>query len=126
METMIQCQNDPLDMIEVSISRLENMRRNKETLPTQSLTIPDTSRHIDENQESWYLEEFDQDSISPQNLELDQYQPIDELTSEVELDYECEPDPQLCDSVPIFESMLTTVSLPIWTNFLSQHLFPYS
>ena len=52
METMIQCQNDPLDMIEARISRLENMRRNKETLPIQSLTIPNTSSHIDENQES--------------------------------------------------------------------------
>ena len=71
METMIQCQDDPLDMIEARISRLENMRRNKETLPIQSLTIPDTSSHIDENQESWYLEDFDQDSVSPQSLELD-------------------------------------------------------
>ena len=51
------------------------MCRNEETFPTQSLTIPDTSSHIDENQESWYLEDFDQDSISPENLELDQYQP---------------------------------------------------
>ena len=42
MESMIQFQNDPLDMIEVRLSRLENMRRNKETLPTQSLTILDT------------------------------------------------------------------------------------
>jgi len=62
---MIQFQNDPLDMIEARLSRLENMRRNKKTLPTQSLTILDTSSHIDENQESWYLEDFDQDSISP-------------------------------------------------------------
>ena len=67
-------------MIEARLSRLENMCRNKETLPTQSLTILDTSSHIDENQESWYLEDFDQDSILSQNLELDQYQPIDELT----------------------------------------------
>ena len=51
-------------MIETRFSRLENMRRNKKTLPTQSLTILDTSNHIDENQESWYLEDFDQDSIS--------------------------------------------------------------
>ena len=50
METMIQCQNDPLDMIEVRLSRLENIRMNKKTLSTQSLTIPDTSSHIDENQ----------------------------------------------------------------------------
>ena len=37
---MIHFQNDPLDMIEVRISRLENMHRNKKTLPIQSLTIP--------------------------------------------------------------------------------------
>jgi len=94
---MIQCQNDLFDMIEVRLSRLKNMSRNKETLPTQYLTIPDTSSHIDENQESWYLEDFDQDSISPENLELDQYQPIDELASfhfnEIEFDYEYEPNP---------------------------------
>ena len=47
LETMIQYQNDPLDMIEARLSRLENMRRNKETLPTQFLTIPDTSSHIE-------------------------------------------------------------------------------
>ena len=70
---MIKFQSDPLDMIEARLSRLENMRKNKKTLPTQSLTIPDTSNHIDENQESWYLEDFDQNSISPQNLKLDQY-----------------------------------------------------
>ena len=93
-------------MIEAKLSRLENIRRNKKTLPIQSLTISNTSSHIDENQESWYFKDFAQDSVSPQNLKLDQYQPIDELASfhfnEIELDYECEPDPQLCDSVPIF------------------------
>jgi len=96
IETMIQCQNDPLDMIEERLSKLENKCRNKETLPTQSLNILDTSSHIEKNQESWYLEDFDQDSISSQNLELDQYQSINELVSfhfnEIELDYKCEPD----------------------------------
>ena len=115
MESMIQFQNDPLNMIETRLSRLENIRRNKKTLPTQSLTILDTSNYIDENQESWYLEDFNQDSISPQNLELDQYQPIGELASfhfnEIELDHECEPIPQLCDLVSIFKSMLTLVFL---------------
>jgi len=52
MESMIQFQSYPFDMIEVRLSRLENMRRNEEILPTQSLTIPDTSSHIDENKES--------------------------------------------------------------------------
>ena len=49
---MTQFQSDPLNIIEVRLSRLENMCKNKKTLPTQSLTIPDTSSHIDENEES--------------------------------------------------------------------------
>ena len=92
------------------------MHRNKETLPTQSLTIPDTSSHIDENKESWNLKDFDQDSISSHKLELDQFQGLDKLASfsfnEIEFECECDADPQPCDSVPIFESMLTLVSLP--------------
>ena len=68
-------------MIELKLSRLKNMHMNEETLPTQSLTIPDTSSHIDGNQESWYLEDYDQDSTSPQNFELDQYPLIDKLAS---------------------------------------------
>ena len=85
------------------------------------------SSHVDENQESWYLEDFDQDLIAPQNLELDQYQPINELASfhfnEIELDYECELYPQLCDSVSIFESMLTPVFLPNLDQFPKQPFF---
>ena len=69
------------------------MHKNEKTLSTQFLTIPDTSRQIDENQESWYLEDFDQDLTSLQNLELDQYQPIDKFTSfhfnKIKLEYEC-------------------------------------
>ena len=93
---MIQFQSDSFDMIEVRLSRLENMQRNKKNLSTQSLIIPDISSHIDENQESWHLEDFDQDSISLQNLELDQYQPIDKLASfyfnKIELEHEYDPD----------------------------------
>ena len=37
-------------MIEARLSRLENRRRNEKTLFTQSLTIPDTSNHIYEDQ----------------------------------------------------------------------------
>ena len=39
-ESMIQFQSDPFNMIEARLSWLENMCRNNETLPTQSLTIP--------------------------------------------------------------------------------------
>ena len=113
-------------MLEPQLRRWVNANDKEEkTLPTQSLTIPNTSSHIDENQESWYLEDFDQDSVSPQSIELDQYQPTDEFASfhfnEIELYHECEPDPQLCDSVFIFESMLILVSHSICTNFRSQY-----
>ena len=63
------------------------------------LTIPDSPNHIDE--ESWYLRDFNQDSISPHNSELDQYQPNDKLASfyfnEIELEDECDIDFQYCD-----------------------------
>ena len=105
------------------------MRRNKKTLPTQSLTIPDTSSHIDENQESWCLGDFNQKSISSHKLELDQFQILDKLASfpfnEIELKCECDPNSQPCDSVPIFESILTPIFLPNLDQFSSQHLFPY-
>ena len=55
MKNLIQSDNyfsQSLNMIEVRLSRLENIRMNKKTLSTQSLTIPDTSNHIEENQES--------------------------------------------------------------------------
>ena len=46
--------------------------------------------------------------------------------NEIELDYECEPDSQLCDSVSIFESMLTPVSLPKLDLFLEPTLISVS
>ena len=88
--------------------------RNEETLSNTFSIIPDSPNHIDE--ESWYLEDFDQDSISPQNFKLDQYQSIDKLASfhfnEIELEDECDTNSQYCDSVPLFKSTLTLVSLP--------------
>ena len=44
--------------------------------------------------------------------------------NEIELDYECEPDLQLCDSVPIFESMLTLVFLPNLDQFPEPTFIP--
>jgi len=112
MEAYIQS----IDRLEAKLSKLENHHRNEETLPYQSLTIPDTSSHIDETEESWCLRDFDQDSISAHQFELDQSQILDKLVSlhfkEIELDCECEPDSQLCDLVSIFDSIFTPVSLP--------------
>jgi len=113
------------------MSRLINIvkYRNEKTFPTQPLTIPDLLVILIKTK-SWYLEDFDQDSISSQNLELDQYQSIDKLASfyfnEIELEHECDPDPQLYDSISIFESMLTLVSLPKLGSFFEPTLIPVS
>ena len=46
--------------------------------------------------------------------------------NKIELEYECEPDPQLCDSIPICESMLTSVSLPKLDPLPEPTLIPVS
>ena len=90
------------------------------------MTIPDTSSHIDENEESWNLEDFDQDSFLSHKLELDQFQTLDKLASfsfnEIEL--ECDPNLQPCDLIFIFESMLIPVSLPNLDHFLELTFIP--
>ena len=81
------------------MSRLINIvkYRNEKTFPTQPLTIPDLLVILIKTK-SWYLEDFDQDSILSQNFKLDQYQSIDKLASfyfnEIEFEHECEPDLQ--------------------------------
>ena len=116
---MIQKQNDCihyLDRLDAQLDRLENIENVKETLLNTFLTIFDSPSPIDETNESWCLGDLDQNSISLHQRELDQSQLMDKLTScnfnEIELDCECEPDPQLCDLISNFESMLTPVSLP--------------
>ena len=91
MEFMIQSQNDciqsqmdcliSLNRLEAKVSHLVNTinDRNEKTLPNTFSITPDSPSHIDE--ESWYLGDFNQDSISSHNFELDQHQPIDKLAS---------------------------------------------
>ena len=99
--------------------------RNEKTLPNKLLAIPNFSIHIDKTQESWCLGSFNQNSISSHHLELDQYQIFDKLASllfnKIELEHECDPDPHLCDSVLIFESMLTRELGPNRIRIRSQH-----
>ena len=105
--------------------------RNEKTLPNICSTIPDCPSHIDRNEESWCLGDFDQDSISSHKFELNQLQALDKLVSfsfneiQLELECECDPDPQPCDSISIIKYMLVPVSLPNLDNFQSQHLFLY-
>ena len=73
-----------------------------------------------------FVNNLNQDSISSQHLELNQYQTFDKLASyyfsEIELEHESDTDSQFCDSVSIFESILTLISLPNLTTFLSQQI----
>ena len=112
-----------IDMIETILSRLKNMHKNKKTPPTQSLTIPDSSSHIDGNQESWYLEDYDQDSISPQNFELDQYQLIDKLKSfssmRLNLKMNVIPIPNVVIRFTFWIYADSGILTLIWTNFWS-------
>jgi len=92
------------------------------------LIIFDSPSPIGETDESWCLEDLDQNSISLHQLELDQSQPLNKLASfnfnEIELDYECKPDTQLCDLISNFESMLTPISLRNLDLILEPTLIP--
>ena len=68
IETMIQCQNNfnqSINKAEVEMSQLFNpmIDRNEKTLPNTFSTIHDSPSYIDK--ESWYLKNFNQNSISP-------------------------------------------------------------
>ena len=84
MKDLIQFRNNvtqSLNRLEAKMSHLINTicDKNEKTLPNTFSTIPDSPSHI--NEESWYLENINQDSISSQNFEFDQYQTIDKLAS---------------------------------------------
>ena len=106
---MIQSQNDciqsqtdclkSLNRLEVKVSHMVNTinDRNEKTLPNTFSTTLDSPSHI--NEESWYLRDFNQDSVSPQNFNLGQYQPIDKLASfyfnKIELEDDVTPIPNV-------------------------------
>jgi len=73
MKYLIQSQNfldQSINMLEPQVSRLVNTSdKEEETLPTQFLTILDFPNHIDRDQESLCLENFNQDLISSHHLE---------------------------------------------------------
>ena len=61
-------------------------------------------------------------------FELDQFQTLDKLASfpfnEIKLEFECDPDPQPCDSIFIFEFMLIPVSSPNLDQFPEPTFIP--
>ena len=114
------------------MSQLVNIYRNKETLSYQSLTNSGFSNSIDLTHDSCYF--GNQDPISAYQFELDQIltfeNPIDSLTSypfpEIELENACDHEPQLGNSVSLFDSMWTSVSLPHFNPFSESTLDPVS
>ena len=84
------------------------------------MTIPDTSSHIDENQESTYLEDFDQDSISPQNFELDKYQPISTQTLDQDQEAHQLSQVEMEDTQPTQEKNLEQVHKCLTTNSIDK------
>jgi len=73
IENLIQAEiyvTQSINRLEAQMNRLIKYRDEK-TLPNTFSTIRDCPSHIDRNEVSWCLEDFDQDWISLQNFELD-------------------------------------------------------
>jgi len=91
------------------MSKLVNAYKNEKILSCQPLTNPDISNPIAPTQESYCFE--NKDSISSNSFELDQYQSFKShmdilasyLFSEIELENECDPAPQLGNSIPLLD-----------------------
>jgi len=80
MKNLIQFENNffqSVNRLEEQMSRLINIvkERNEKTLPNTCSTIIDCPSHIDRNEESWCLGDFDQDSISSHKLNLTNSKP---------------------------------------------------
>ena len=75
------------------------------------MTIPNFSSHTDKNHD--VLETLTKIQFHHNILNLTNFKVLISFHfKKIELENECDPKPQLCDSVSIFESMLTLVSLP--------------
>ena len=132
---MIQCQNDftqPINRLEAQMSHLVNTisDRNEETLPPQFLTIPNylviligTKNH--DVFETLSKIQFHHNILNLTNRKLwTNWQVF--ISRKLNLDMNVTLVPPLCNSVPIFESMLTLVSLPKLDPFFEPTLIHVS
>ena len=115
---MIQTQNSitrPISKFDSIMSELIN--ENEESLSCQPLTNSYIPNSTDWTQESCYF--GNQDLISANPLKLDQTlrfeNHIDILTSypfpEIEIEPECDLEPHISNSISLFDSIMTLVSL---------------
>ena len=128
---MIQSRNSvtlPIIRLDSIMSELVNM--SQKILSYQPLTNPYISNSIDWTQESCCFE--NQDSISAHQIELDQISsfesPVDILASylfsEIELEHKCDPEPQIGNSIPLLDSIMTLVSLTDFLHYSESVLDP--
>ena len=119
MKDIIQTQNS----VTCPISRLDSImidliNESEESLSCQPLTNRYIPNSTDWTKESCYF--GNQDSISANPLKLDQIprfeNHIDILASypfpEIEIEYESDPEPHVGDSILLFDSIITPISLP--------------
>ena len=107
-----------IDRLDAQLSQLVNIHRNKETRSYRPLTNPDISNSIDLDQESCCF--GNQNSISAHPFELDQHQNFENLIdilvsylfSEIELEHDYDPEPQLGNAISLSDSIMTPLSLP--------------
>jgi len=115
MKDMIPTPNSvtwPINRLDSLMSELIN--ESEESLSCRPLTDPYILSSTDWTQESCHF--GNPVSISSYQSELDQHQPLDILASypflEIELELESDPEPHVGDSISLFHSIMTPVSLP--------------
>ena len=128
IESMIRFQRNPLNMIEARLSRLESMRRNEENLHTRSLTIPDTSSHIDEIKNHGILKTLTKIQFHQKILNLTNINPLTNwqvfILIRLNLIMNVNPILNLVIQFPSSNLCWLQILTQFWINFPSQHLFP--
>ena len=117
LEAMTQAQN----------ARNRDINMMVQTLRSHHLASSDVANHSIRAKESCYFGK--QDSISAHPFELTQAPNFENYInilasypfSKIELQNEYDPEPQLCDSILLPDSIMTPVSSPDFNLFSSQH-----
>ena len=108
----------------------ELINESEKSLSCQLLTNSYISNSIDWSQESCYFR--NQDSISSHSFELDQTPSFESsinilasyLFSEIELEHESDLVPQVGNSISLFDSIMTPISLPDFFSIPESTLNP--
>ena len=86
-------------------------------LELESIISPIHIPSVDENQDSISLHPFELAQNFENHLDILASYPF----LEIELDLECDPEPHISNSISLFDSIMTPVSVPDFSLFQSQH-----